>query len=212
MNYSFDIEKFCESLLPSFLKLPRLVAFLNIFITPLKTLYSSFLIEGNMIMSEARFIPQTGKLEALLNTRFDSKEKRIKIVHSIDYSVTLSDTNPVTLSDTSPVTLFDKSIMDGVDFHVEVPHDFVKGYAVTLNSRFEGAKPVTLSDVVPVTLSDVVPVTLSDKLEGTKPVTLNDTNPVTLFDLNHVDNINQINEIIIKHKLPGKIFKLNTNG
>ncbi|WP_299460555.1 hypothetical protein [uncultured Microscilla sp.] len=162
MNYSFDIEVLCNSLLPTFLRFSvRLKKILRAVTTPLKTLYLNFLHEGDVMLSEARMTAQAGNLEWMLNSKFDSEKRRIKITHVQDYVIHLNNTRFIVLNNENPVILRNNTASE-VDFFVNIPFDFAQNYQVTLMQ----SKPLVLSSANPITLHDINKINTIDFIKA----------------------------------------------
>lgn len=210
MNYSFDIERFSRALLPSFFrKSSRLLALLRVLVTPLVSLYSNFLSEGAVIITEARMTAQVGRLEVILNSKFDPEKERVKITHVQDYSITLSNARALTLSDSVPLIIHDNIVSDLVDFHVQIPTDFALNFQAVINDVFDYNKPLVLSDVISQSLSNSTSLSVLGIYDQAQPITLSNIAPVNIPDIEDINTVTQITALVKKYKLAGKKFSLN---
>lgn len=209
MNYSFDIERFSRMLLPSFFRKPRLLGLLKALTTPLVSLYSNFLSEGAVIITEARMTAQVSRLEVILNSKFDPEKERVKITHAQDYSITLSDARALTLSDSVPLIIHDNIVSDLVDFHVQIPTDFTLNFQTVINDAFDYNKPLVLSDAISQSLSNSTSLSVLGIYDQARPITLSNIAPVNIPDIRDIHTVTQITALVKKYKLAGKKFSLN---
>jgi len=77
--YTVDWSILLRLLLPSRLRKPRMLAFLNAAIEPIRMLYQSFLSFREASLYKVRFNSQIVYLEAVLNDQFDNEQRRIRI-------------------------------------------------------------------------------------------------------------------------------------
>jgi hypothetical protein len=78
-NFYIDFNKLVIWLLPTVLRKPKILAYLNGLVTPLKMLYNSFLIARHSNIIEVITTPQVYALEMTLNDLYDVTERRIYI-------------------------------------------------------------------------------------------------------------------------------------
>lgn len=83
MNYQFDFNRHINWLLPPFLRKARLIAFLLVLVSPLISLYNSFLSYVTEAIYFANLTSQTALFEKYLNDQLDPLERRISIIHSL---------------------------------------------------------------------------------------------------------------------------------
>ena len=77
--YTVDWSILLRLLLPTRLRKPRILAFLNAAIEPIRMLYQSFLSFREASLYKVRFNSQIVYLEAVLNDQFDNELRRIRI-------------------------------------------------------------------------------------------------------------------------------------
>lgn len=77
--YTVDWSILLRLLLPTRLRKPRMLAFLNAAIEPIRMLYQSFLSFREASLYKVRFNSQIVYLEAVLNDQFDPFLRRIRI-------------------------------------------------------------------------------------------------------------------------------------
>lgn len=130
--YDVDFMKLAEWLIPSMLRMPRLLAFVTALVTPVADLYSRLLVLKSTIEYRLTITPQVCYMEKALNDRWDVSLKRIRIVDAIEYSAIpfflKIENKPVTFhlkSEAQPVVMYSKgeTAQFTVDFIVEVPYD-----------------------------------------------------------------------------------------
>ena len=85
MKYNVDYNKLVILLLPTFLRKPKLIAFLRALITPLSNLHYQFLQHQRDDHYKLDHNWQVCYLEAMLNDRFDIDNRRIKIIEGDRY-------------------------------------------------------------------------------------------------------------------------------
>lgn len=83
MNYQFDFLKHINWSLPPFLRKTKVVAFLLVLVSPIVTLYESFISFLNEAIYFANLTSQTALFEKYLNDQLDPIERRISIIHSL---------------------------------------------------------------------------------------------------------------------------------
>lgn len=206
--YDFDVEKLVTTLLPSFLKKARLIAFVKVFVSPLTELYTTFLSEKKSMLGEAYMTGQVAKLEGLLNAKFDPTQVRVKLVHPESFVVIISNARSFLLYDNLHITLGD-DIGDSVNFHVNIPLDFARHYQTILPDLFDNGRPFFLSDRDVVLVSDLNFVTIEDLFDSSIPLLVSDSSFFVLHDLDDVGSVIQIKQTIEKYKLAGKTFSLS---
>ncbi len=77
--YTVDWSILLRLLLPTRLRKPRMLAFLNAAVEPIRELYQSFLSFREASLYKVRFNSQIVYLEAVLNDQFDAVQRRIRI-------------------------------------------------------------------------------------------------------------------------------------
>ena len=209
MNYNLDLDRLVTWLLPSTLRKPKILSFLKAAIMPIKTLYAIFLVEGKVMLNEARMAPQTAKLERLLNTSLDGNGGRITIVHPQLYHISVSDARILFITDLTPLIIQDNNISSLVDFHVKIPADFAKSYQMILRGEFDNNLPLSISDSNHFFLSDSKNVLIYSIYDETKPFTLSDYIAAIIHDVEDIKTTVQITAILEKYKLAGKRFSLS---
>lgn len=85
MKYNVDYNKLVILLLPTFLRKPKLIAFLRALITPLSNLHYQFLQHQRDDHYKLDHNWQVCYLEKVLNDRFDVSVKRIRIIEGEKY-------------------------------------------------------------------------------------------------------------------------------
>lgn len=79
MSSNLDFDRLATQLLPGLLRKPVLRAWLGALLTPLRQLYTTFLLYADAARLELSYNSQTLVLEGLLNDRFDPYGRRIRI-------------------------------------------------------------------------------------------------------------------------------------
>lgn len=103
--YDINYKKLALWLWPAVLRKPALLGLLNALITPVIFIYNLFLINRRANLYRIMITPQVCYVEMALNDRYDSNERRIRIVKPKSY-------NPIFLfrkAETKPVFLYRKS-------------------------------------------------------------------------------------------------------
>jgi hypothetical protein len=122
MKYDFNISKWILWLLPSVLRKPKQIAWLNALLQPIGYIHTRFYSFKQRVDIELRVSPQVRILRGYLNERFDKDYNRIDIVDTGQISQTYifleSENAPLYL----PVFL---SIGDNYDFIVRLPVDLI---------------------------------------------------------------------------------------
>ena len=77
--YTLDWSILLRLLMPTRLRKPRMLAFLNAAVEPIRELYQSFLSFREASLYKVRFNSQIVYLEAVLNDQFDAVQRRIRI-------------------------------------------------------------------------------------------------------------------------------------
>ena len=80
MKINIDFNKLVVLLLPTFMRQPRIIAYLCSAIAPVVSIHYNFLVKRNDDHYKLDHNWQVCYLEAALNDRFDISERRIKIV------------------------------------------------------------------------------------------------------------------------------------
>ncbi|MDO7877392.1 hypothetical protein Q5H93_21805 [Hymenobacter sp. ASUV-10] len=81
-NSPIDFERLAVQLMPALLRKPRLVAWLQAMLHPLRQLYTRFLLEADATRRELAYNSQTILFEQALNDQFDPSARRIIIRNS----------------------------------------------------------------------------------------------------------------------------------
>jgi len=82
--YNIDFVKLVEMLLPTVLRMPRLIAFMSALTAPIRQIYSEFLDYRSYALNELNHNGQIIYLEKYLNDRFDNDLRRIWISDGVD--------------------------------------------------------------------------------------------------------------------------------
>ncbi len=77
---SFDVHKLIRQLLPTFLRTPIRIAWLEALLAPLTALWATYVLWRSERMYEAYTTCQTISMEAYLNRLFDPERQRIRII------------------------------------------------------------------------------------------------------------------------------------
>lgn len=125
MWYKINFNKLVVQLMPTFLRQPRMIAFISIFSAELTKLHNAWLIKKSQDETWLQHNSQVCKLRKILNDEFDDIERRIKItdgqLYDRQYVYTLGEKRPVY----GKVFLRQHSDYadSGIDFFVIVPND-----------------------------------------------------------------------------------------
>lgn len=87
---SFDPHKLIRQLLPTFLRTPVRVAWLEALLSPFTALWTAYVDWRAVKVYEAHVTSQTISMEAYLNRLFDPAQRRIRIAHSMAKHVYVS--------------------------------------------------------------------------------------------------------------------------
>ena len=87
---SFDVHKLIRQLLPTFLRMPVRIAWLEALLCPFTELWAEYVDWRAHRYYEANVTAQTISIEAYLNRLFDPVHRRIRIQHGEDESVYVS--------------------------------------------------------------------------------------------------------------------------
>lgn len=125
MWYKINFDKFVIQLLPTFLRKPRMIAFISLFSAELTKLHNSWLIKKTQDEIWLSHNSQVCFLRKILNDEFDDLERRIKItdgqLYERKYIYTLGEKKPKYLG-----KIFIRQTTDyadtGIDFYVIVPN------------------------------------------------------------------------------------------
>ncbi|TAN18839.1 MAG: hypothetical protein EPN37_04565 [Chitinophagaceae bacterium] len=130
--FNIDYGKLVKLLLPTMLRKPLMVAWLNALVWPVQQLYSSFKKNRKADLYRLKITPQVVYLQRLLNDRYDVALRRIKIIDSIYhdplYIFTKAENKPLWVkmkSENVPQWLWLKSetSLDPADFTIQIPSD-----------------------------------------------------------------------------------------
>ncbi len=125
MWYKINFDKLVVMLLPTFLRKPRMIAFLSLFSGELTKLHNAWLVKKTADETWLNHNSQVCKLRKILNDEFDDLQRRIKItdgqLYERKYVYTLGEKKPVY----GKVFLRQNSDYadSGFDFYVIVPMD-----------------------------------------------------------------------------------------
>ncbi len=128
MWYKIDFDKLILLLLPTFLRKPKLFAYLKSLVSPIKTLYDVWSLTREQNLEIMKYNSQRCYLRGVLNDRFDNEFRRITISNTSnrtqDYIYTEAENTPVFLG-----TMFLESEFNyagtTVDFIVNVPYQII---------------------------------------------------------------------------------------
>lgn len=81
--FHIDFDVLVEILIPTCLRLAKMKAWLKVLISPLKTLYSIFKANRENNVYELTHSAQVCHIEAVLNDRYDTAMRRIKVLDGI---------------------------------------------------------------------------------------------------------------------------------
>lgn len=124
MWYKINFDKLVVMLLPTFLRKPRMIAFITLFSAELTKLYNAWLVKKIEDEKWLNHNSQVCKLRKILNDEFDDLQRRIKItdgqLYERKYIYTLGEKKPVILG-----KIYIRQALDyadtGIDFFVVVP-------------------------------------------------------------------------------------------
>lgn len=128
MWYKIDFDKLILLLLPTFLRKPKLFAYLKALVSPIASLYTiwSKLRDDNLKMLQ--YNSQRCYMQGVLNDRYDKEQRRITISNTSnrtqDYIYTEAENTPVFLGTMFLETDFNYA-GSTVDFIVYVPQDLI---------------------------------------------------------------------------------------
>ena len=135
MWYKIDYDKLAILLLPTFLRTPKLVAFVQCVLSEIDKIHYRWLQERDKQFYKLEHTGQVCKLRKVLNDRCDSVLRRITIgpgnSFAQEYIWTETDTEKQWLDDTLYVYTENEYVNTGVDFIINVPqsiydeHEFV---------------------------------------------------------------------------------------
>ena len=124
MWYKINFNKLVVQLMPTFLRQPRMIAFISLFSAELTKLHNAWLIKKSQDEIWLQHNSQVCKLRKILNDEFDDIERRIKItdgqLYDRQYIYTIGEKKPKYLG-----KIFIRQNTDyadtGIDFFVIVP-------------------------------------------------------------------------------------------
>lgn len=124
MWYKINFNRLVVQLMPTFLRQPRMIAFISLFSAELTKLHNAWLIKKSQDETWLQHNSQVCKLRKILNDEFDDIERRIKItdgqLYDRQYVYTLGEKKPKYLG-----KIFIRQNTDyadtGIDFFVVVP-------------------------------------------------------------------------------------------
>ncbi|MFV0231792.1 hypothetical protein OBK30_01855 [Empedobacter falsenii] len=124
MLYKINFNKLVVQLMPTFLRQPRMIAFISLFSAELRDLHNAWLIKKSQDETWLQHNSQVCYLRKILNDEFDDLERRIKItdgqLYDRQYVYTLGEKKPKYLG-----KIFIRQNTDyadtGIDFFVIVP-------------------------------------------------------------------------------------------
>ena len=124
MWFKISFDKLVIQLLPTFLRKPRMIAFISLFSNELTKLHNAWLVKKTADETWLNHNSQVCKLRKILNDEFDDLQRRIKItdgqLYERKYIYTLGEKKPVKLG-----KLYIRQATDyadtGTDFFVVVP-------------------------------------------------------------------------------------------
>ena len=125
MWYKINFNKLVVQLMPTFLRQPRIIAFISLFSAELTKLHNAWLIKKSADETWLQHNSQVCKLRKILNDEFDDIERRIKItdgqLYDRQYIYTLGEKKPVY----GKVFLRQNSDYadTGIDFFVIIPKE-----------------------------------------------------------------------------------------
>lgn len=128
MWYKIDFNKLILLLLPTFLRKPKLFAYLKALISPLVSLYDIWNLNRVENIKILQYNSQKCYLRGVLNDKFDPDQRRINISNtgnkSQDYIYTEAENLPVYLGTMWLETEFNYA-GSTVDFLVNVPQELI---------------------------------------------------------------------------------------
>lgn len=128
MWYKVDYDKLILLLLPTFLRKPKLFAYLKALVSPIKILYDLWSLSRNQNLQILKYNSQRCYLRGALNDRYDNDLRRITISNTSnrtqDYIYTEAENTPVFLGTMFLETEFNYAGTT-VDFIVNVPHEIL---------------------------------------------------------------------------------------
>jgi hypothetical protein len=133
--FNLDYNKLLLQLIPSFLRKPRMVGWLQSLIYPVKELFEIFIAYRTEKLYELSHNGQVFSMENVLNDRFDNDERRIYISDGLTkdrlYAYTRDEDKALFL----PKYLYTRGDYadSGVDFIVWVPNEIV----ISLEEMYE---------------------------------------------------------------------------
>ena len=124
MWYKINFDKLVVMLLPTFLRKPRMIAFITLFSSELTKLYNNWLVKKIEDEKWLYHNSQVCRLRKILNDEFDDLQRRIQItdgqLYERKYIYTLGEKKPKYLG-----KIFIRQSSDyadtGIDFFVVVP-------------------------------------------------------------------------------------------
>lgn len=124
MWFKISFDKLVIQLLPTFLRKPRMIAFITLFSKVLTDLHNAWLVKKTADETWLNHNSQVCYLRKVLNDEFDDLQRRIRItdgqLYERKYIYTLGEKKPVYLG-----KLFIRQTVDyadtGIDFFVVVP-------------------------------------------------------------------------------------------
>ncbi len=126
--YTVDFRKLADWMLPTFLRKPKLLAYLKALLKPVINLYNDFKMFRSDILYKINHNGQVVYLQKVLNDRFDNIQRRIYITDGIinepTYIYTHEEDKPVYLGTKYIYTREELKFKD-VDFVVILPLDLV---------------------------------------------------------------------------------------
>lgn len=84
--YDISYKKLVTSLVPQVLRKPKMLALLNALINPVVYVYNLFLINRRNNLYRLMITPQICYVQMALNDKYDSSDRRIKIVRPKSYN------------------------------------------------------------------------------------------------------------------------------
>lgn len=142
--YLLDWNRLVALLLPTSLRGPKMLAWLNALVSPVKTLHAQFLVFRRESIYKIEHTPQVYSLEKVLNDEFDRILRRIYIEDG-DYFEQLylfspPEQQPIYVfeqSEDQPVYVYAPNDPDAtsVDFNVVLPQVFQATFASGANNR-----------------------------------------------------------------------------
>ena len=122
--YIISYSEFIKILVPTFLREPKTLAWLNALTQPVKTLYSIFFSWKEQVVYDSQHEGSVVSLEKVLNDAFDPENRGIYILNAevLDTSHLYDNENQY-LYDNEDMYLLDPFVYngDGIDFTVHLP-------------------------------------------------------------------------------------------